>query len=1075
MSLRLCAFALNLEKNLYLPLAKLFYDKMPSLTLKPTHKSIKAYYAALKQFDRLGVTHETAVRSAFQSLLEYCGRQFNLTLVPEHSITVHRNRRIVVDGVLIDDFQLPHGYWEAKDIHDDLPAEVLRKFEKGYPRDNILFQTPQRAILWQNGQRTLDADLNDPIQLVEALETFFSHRPQEYTEWEDAVAQFKGVVPALGDSLAALIQKERDTNPHFTTAFKDFYEKCRQSINPNLSEAAVEEMLIQHLLTERIFRTVFSNPDFTDRNVIAREIETVIKALTEQAFSRDDFLRSLDRFYQAIERAAATINDFSQKQNFLNTVYEQFFQGFSVEVADTHGVVYTPQPIVDFMVRSVDEILKTEFGNEGNGGRAATRTAPTISDRDVHIIDPFVGTGNFIVRMMREIRPTALEDKYRGELHCNEVMLLPYYIASMNIEHEFYETMGAYRPFEGICLVDTFELAEDRQLPLFAPENTQRVESQKGTPMFVVIGNPPYNVGQINENDNNKNRKYPTMDVRVADTYAKDSAARNKNKLSDPYVKAIRWASDRIGEEGVVAFVTNNSFLDGVAFDGMRKHLADDFDAIYILDLGGNARRGLKVSDANVFGIRVGVSINLFVRTGRAINRPTTNDGNSVSAHIFYYRTDDLWNKKQKFDFLNEREHIGDIDWQAIRPDTRYTWLTEGLHPEFETFIPMGTKKAKAAKGEAVEVIFKIYSSGVKTNRDAWAHNFNRDILAENMSGMVETYNAEVDRWKRREDKAANVDDFVIYDDVKISWSRDLKSKLKQGKIAEYNEQKVRISQHRPFTKSRLYFDRAMTDFVYVFPSIFPISETEKENRVIWLKVGQEWPMFALMVNNIPDVLPQGGSQCFPFYIYDEDGGNRRENVTDWVLEQFRAHYRDDTITKWDIFHYVYGLLHHPDYRERYQANLKRDLPRLPYMPDFWGFAKAGGRLGEIHIGYEAVPEYPLAFIENREVSLDWRVEKMKFSKDKTQLVYNDFLTLDGIPTKAFDYRLGNRSALEWVIDQYCVKTDKRSGIVNDPNRPDDPQYIVKLIGKVITVGLETVGIVEKLPDLGISTDVHST
>ena len=996
----------------------------------------------------------------------------------------------MVDGVLIDDFQLPHGYWEAKDIHDDLSAEVLRKFEQGYPRDNILFQTPQRAILWQNDRQILDADLNDPIQLIEALETFFSHRPQEYTEWEDAVAQFKGVVPALGDSLAALIQKERDTNAHFTTAFKDFYEKCRQSINPNLSEAAVEEMLIQHLLTERIFRTVFSNPDFTDRNVIAREIETVIKALTEQAFSRDDFLRSLDRFYQAIERAAATINDFSQKQSFLNTVYEQFFQGFSVEVADTHGVVYTPQPIVDFMVRSVDQILKTEFGN-GHSPSVGNADLRSLSSPDVHIIDPFVGTGNFIVRVMREIRPTALEEKYRGELHCNEVMLLPYYIASMNIEHEFYETMGAYRPFEGICLVDTFELAEDRQLPLFAPENTQRVESQKGTPMFVIIGNPPYNVGQVNENDNNKNRKYPTMDARVAETYAKDSAARNKNKLSDPYVKAIRWASDRIEAEGVVALVTNNSFLDGVAFDGMRKHLADDFDAVYILDLGGNARRGLKVSDANVFGIRVGVSINLFVKTGRERNgatiigagpdssgsslsreMPLPHGDSSVPARIFYYRTDDLWNKKQKFDFLNEREHIGDIDWQTIQPDARYTWLTEGLHAEFETFIPMGTQKTKAAKGEAVDVIFKIYSNGVKTNRDAWAYNFNRNVLTESISGMIDTYNEQVLKWQHRENQNANVDDFVNYDDEKIKWSRDLKAKLKRERTTKYAAHKGRISLYRPFTKLNLYFDRMMNDVVYVFPSIFPKPEAEMENRVICVAgIGNRKGFGCLTTNMIPDIdLAFEKTQCFPFYTYDEDGGDRRENVTDWVLEQFRAHYRDDTITKWDIFHYVYGILHHPDYRERYQANLKRDLPRLPYTPDFWGFAKAGERLGEIHIGYEAVPEYPLAFIENRETPLDWRVEKMKLSKDKTQLVYNDFLTLDGIPAKAFDYKLGNRAALEWVIDQYRVKTDKRSGIVNDPNRPDDPQYIVKLIGKVIAVSLETVGIVEGLPDLEIPT-----
>ena len=1076
---------------------------MPSLNLKPTHKPIKAYYAALKQFDRLGVTHETAVRSAFQSLLEQCGRQFNLTLVPEHLMAPLisqtnnsplirgargvKNKRIVIDGVLIDDFQLPHGYWEAKDIHDDLPAEVLRKFEKGYPRDNILFQTPQRAVLWQNGQPTLDADLTDPIQLIAVLETFFSHRPQEYTEWEEAIAQFKDKVPALGNSLAALIQKEREANPHFTTAFEGFYEKCRQSINPNLSEAAVEEMLIQHLLTERIFRTVFSNPDFTDRNVIAREIETVIKALTEQAFSRDDFLRSLDRFYLAIERAAATINDFSQKQSFLNTVYEQFFQGFSVEVADTHGVVYTPQPIVDFMVRSVDQILKTEFGNGrpavGNGDLHPSHDS--LSSPDVHIIDPFVGTGNFIVRMMREMRPTALEDKYTRELHCNEVMLLPYYIASMNIEHEFYETMGAYRPFEGICLVDTFELAEDRQLPLFAPENTQRVEGQKGTPMFVVIGNPPYNVGQINENDNNKNRKYPAMDARVKETYAKDSTATNKNKLSDPYVKAIRWASDRIGEEGVVAFVTNNSFLDGVAFDGMRKHLADDFDAIYILDLGGNARKGLKVSDANVFGIRVGVSINLFVKNGQARNCttncrrgilapiPPASRGRGIPApiRIFYYRTDDLWNKKQKFDFLNERGHIANIDWQPIRPDTQYTWLTEGLHAEFETFIPMGTMESKRARGEAVDVIFQTYSNGVKTNRDAWAYNFNQNALAENISGMIDAYNEQVLKWQHRKNRDANVDDFVNYDEAKIKWSRDLKVKLKRERTTKYANHKRRAALYRPFTKSNLYFDRMMSDVVYVFPSIFPTPETETENRVICVAgIGDRKGFGCLTANIIPNIdLAFEKTQCFPFYTYDEDGTNRRENITDWALAQFRTHYHDDTITKWDIFHYVYGILHHPDYRERYQANLKRELPRLPYAPDFWGFAKAGDRLGEIHIGYETVPEYQLPFIENREVPLDWRVEKMKLSKDKTQLMYNDFLTLDGIPAKAFDYRLGNRSALEWVIDQYRVKTDKRSGIINDPNRGGDLQYIVKLIGKVITVSLETVEIVEDLPELRIA------
>ena len=685
---------------------------MPTLNLKPTHKPIKNYYAALNQFDRLGVTHETAVRSAFQSLLQHYGRKLNWTLVPEYPIN-RQQRRVVVDGALIDDFKLAHGYWEAKDIHDDLPTQVRQKFEAGYPRDNILFQTPHRAILWQNTQQVLDVDLTNPSELIGTLETFFSHRPQEYTEWEEAVAQFKAVVPALGDSLASLIQTERETNPQFKVAFAEFHEKCRQAINPNLAEAAVEEMLIQHLLTERIFRTVFDNPDFARRNVIAYEIEKVIDALTSQSFSRDSFLRSLDRFYIAIERTAATISDFSQKQGFLNTVYEQFFQGFSVKVADTHGIVYTPQPIVDFMVKSVDQILKTEFNR-------------SLSDSGVHIIDPFVGTGNFIVRVMREIRKTALADKYQSDLHCNEVMLLPYYIASMNIEHEFYEAMGTYLSFKGICLVDTFELAEDRQLQMLTPENTRRVEVQNKTPMFVIIGNPPYNAKQVNENDNNKNRKYETMAAHVANTYGKDSTATNTNALADPYVKAIRWASNRIGEEGVVAFITNNSFLDAVAFDGMRKHLADDFDAIYILDLGGNARKGLKVSDANVFGIQVGVSINLFVKTARTVDAKNEETSNAVQPRIFYYRTDDRWNKKQKFDFLNERGHISNITWQTVQPDERYTWLAEGLHAEFETFIPMGTKEAKAANSDAGEVIFKIYSGGVKTNRDAWVYNFNR-------------------------------------------------------------------------------------------------------------------------------------------------------------------------------------------------------------------------------------------------------------------------------------------------------------------------------------------------------------
>ena len=1022
---------------------------MPALILKPSYKPVKAYYDSLRQFERLGVTHETAVRSAFQTLLAWCGKQFGWTLVPEYSISLAQNRRIVVDGALIDDFQLPQGYWEAKDIHDDLPGEVLRKFAAGYPRTNILFQTPKRAILWQNEQRVLDNDLSDPEQLIETLQTFFSYRPQQYVEWQDAVAQFKDKVPHIGRGVARLIHQERRSNPRFTSAFADFLEKCRSSINPDLSEAAVEEMLIQHLLTVRIFRTVFNNPDFTRRNVIANEIETVIDALTSQSFSRLDFLQSLDHFYLAIERTAATISNFSQKQHFLNTVYEQFFQGFSVRVADTHGIVYTPQPIVEFMVKSVEQILRSEFDT-------------SLSDGGVHVIDPFVGTGNFIVRLMREIRKTALPDKYARELHCNEVMLLPYYVASMNIEHEYYQATGTYQPFEGICLVDTFDLTkvkDNEQIDFFAPENTQRVEKQKETPMFVVIGNPPYNVGQVNENDNNKNRKYETMDQRVAGTYARDSRATLKAQLSDPYVKAIRWACDRIGDQGIVAFVTNNSFLDGIAFDGMRKHLTDDFDAIYALDLGGNVRKNPKLSGTthNVFGIQVGVAINFFVR-----NR---NNANS-QAGIFYARVDESWRKENKYHFLDSRKQYQNIEWQPVTPDKKYTWLTKGLHTEFETFIPMGSKTAKAGKDEAVEVIFKNYRLGVSTNRDVWVYNFNRSTLSENIQRMIDYYNEQVFKWHQPEILNTNVDDFVVYDDTKISWSESLKIHLKRGSIAKYTERKVRCALYRPYTKSNLFFDSVIVDRNGNFPAIFPILETEIENRVICVSgLGSSRPFHVLMVEVIPsyDILEK--TRCFPFYTYNENGTNRRENITGGVLHKFRSQYQDETISKWDVFHYVYAVLHHPGYRETYKANLKRELPRLPFVSDFWSYAKAGRRLGEIHVSYEDQPEYPLDFIETPGEPLDWRVEKMKLSKEKTQIRYNDFLTLAGIPPEAFDYRLGNRSALDWVINQYQVKTDKRSGITNDPNRSDDPQYIVKLISKVITISLETVDLVEGLPE----------
>lgn len=1043
---------------------------MPVLNLKPTHKIVTNYYKAVAESGQLSLLHEGAVAPHFAALLRACAAPVGWTLQEQYHLARKGRNPLRLDGVLVDAYGLRHGVWEAKDSDDDLRREAQAKFRAGYPQDNILFQSPTRALLYQDGREVADEDITQPERLVDVLKLFFGYEPPAFEQWEQAVAEFKEKVPELAQNLLDLIEKERKENKRFVAAFDEFAEVARQAVNPNISVQAVQEMLIQHLLTERIFRRVFNNPDFATRNVIAREIEKVIAALTSRAFSRNEFLGRLDRFYVAIETTAATIDNYREKQTFLNTVYEQFFQGFSVKVADTHGIVYTPQAVVDFMVRSVDDILRREFG-KANG----------LADDNVAILDPFVGTGNFILRVMRQMPRTRLEQKYRQELFCNEVMLLPYYIASMNIEHEYYDLTGSYEPFEGISLVDTFELAESKQMGLFVKENTQRVQRQKDAPIFVIIGNPPYNAKQVNENDNSKNRKYPVIDARVAGTYAADSRATNRNMLSDPYVKAFRWATDRLKEEGVVAFITNSGFIDGIAFDGMRAHLARDFDAVYVLDLGGNVRKNPKLSGTthNVFGIQVGVCITLLIRRGDG-ERP---------GRVYYARTGETWRKEEKYDHLEQAGDWQGIEWDELRPDKRHTWLTEGMQADFEAFLPMGTKEAKAGDGDA---IFRNYGRGVATTRDTWAYNFNRDTLAANMRRTIEFYNDHVYRRRPLPGKI-DTDSFVNYDEKQISWSRDLKLDLQRGHLAEFDKTKIRESLYRPFTRQYLFFDRIMNEEVYQFPKFLPIEPSEAENRVISLHgLGMSKPFHAIMVNVIPDVQLTPNGQCFPFYTYNEDGTNRQENITDWALAQFREAYgatyderrvtseesapgspsrrttgvvaRHASLDKWAVFHYIYALLHHPAYRETYAANLRRELPRIPFVRDFWAYAEAGARLAALHVEYEQQPEYPLTRIETPDAPLDWRVEKMRLSKDKTQIRYNDFLTLGGVPAAAFDYRLGNRSALEWVIDQYQVKTDRRSGITNDPNRPDDPQYIVRLLGQVITVSLETMAIVNGLP-----------
>ena len=660
---------------------------------------------------------------------------------------------------------------------------------------------------------------------------------------------------------------------------------------------------------------------------------------------------------------------------------------------------------------------------------------------------------------MRRVPKRDLPRIYKEQLFANEVMLLPYYIAALNIEHAYYELTGKYEPFEGLCFVDSLDLAEAKQagFEFMTEKNTERVQREKKAKITVIIGNPPYNAGQQNENDNNKNRKYKIVDRRVRDTYARDSTATNKRALGDPYVKFFRWATDRLaGRDGLLCFVSNNSFVIKRALDGVRFHLQRDFSELYHLNLNGDVRENPRISGTshNVFGIQLGVGTTLAVsRSG------------SRTTHLNYHEIPDHLRREDKLACLHDSRSVSGVRWDQLplSPDNRWCLPTD--ESPYEVFLRIGRSDVKASQAANPEgAIFQLYGPGVQTNRDHWVYDFRGDVLEERVKQLIETYNGEVDRYHRAE-TVDDLDSFLNSDERKIKWSSRLKETLLQNKYAVWDISKIRHSRWRPFTGKSLFFDTVLNHRPGIFPDVLP--NPASENEIVCCTNHRQMPFHVQVTGQLPNEAVGGrAGTCFPFYTYKENGTHRRENITDWALEKFRAYYSDPSITKWDIFYYVYGVLHHPGYREKFADNLKRELPRVPFAPDFRAFADAGRELARLHLDYEKLDPYPLKFIETSDLPLSYRVEdKMRLNKTKTELKVNPSLTLRGIPEKCFEYRLGNRSALDWVINQYRVTEHKRSGIKSDPNRLDDPEYIVRLVGQVIYVSLETVRIVGNLPE----------
>ncbi|WP_370152091.1 DEAD/DEAH box helicase [Ferrovibrio sp.] len=915
------------------------------------------------------------------------------------------------------------------------------------------------------------------------------------TYWEDWASDIAKIAQAHISRIKGLVEKP---NTPEREAFGRFLSEIRDDLNEKVTEDEAIEMLAQHLITQPVFEALFEGYSFAEANPVSRAMQNVLETLRAHRIEKE--AEKLEGFYASVKRRAAGIDNDAAKQRIVVELYDKFFRNAFPKMTDRLGIVYTPVEIVDFILHSVNELLQSEFGQ-------------TLGSEGVHILDPFTGTGTFITRLIQSglISHADLARKYATEIHANDIILLAYYIAAINIEAAYHDQMGGdYRPFEGICLTDTFQLYEQERdlIADLMVDNSNRRERQRRLPVRVIVGNPPYSDGQESENDNAKNIDYPKLDDRIAQTYEARSSAKLRTALYNSYIRAIRWASDRIGEAGVIGFVTNAGWVDGKAADGLRKSLITEFSNIYVFHLRGNQRTSGERSrqeGGKVFGSgsRAPIAITFLVKN------PNAHEHGKILFHdIGNYKT-----KDEKLAIVHQFKSLNGVSkaqgWKPITPDKHGDWLGQ-RDKGFDRFILIGENKVKGLK-----TVFSLYSGGVKTNRDNWAFNPSRNDLEANMRRMIDTYNAEVKRFGTiygsvdRKARMAAVDDFVESDPAKISWSGDLKDELVKGKKARFRAEAIAPSLYRPFTRQWLYFDRQLNNSIYQMPRLFPMGHAKLENRVIMLK--QRPPagsQFALMTNVIPELQTDGGTQCFPRWVYDEravlagddlaledqlsgDSPVRRDAITDVGIAHFRAAYPGEEITKDDLFYYVYGLMHSSEYRIRYADNLSKQLPRIPAVKrydDFRAFVDAGQRLGDLHCDYDDAELYPVTIAQGdlRLANIPnpasyFRVEKMRFggkrpNLDKSTVMYNANITLTGIPLDAYEYIVNGKPALEWVMERQSVKTDKDSGITWDANAyanetMGDPTYPLKLFQRVITVSLETMKIVRSLPRLDLQGD----
>ena len=880
-------------------------------------------------------------------------------------------------------------------------------------------------------------------------------------------------------------------NDRHRKAFQQLMRGLRRNINPNLSEHDAIEMLSQHIITRPVFEALFENYEFAKNNPVSKSMQQMLNLLDDEAKTEEEH-KKLQKFYDYVRTTVGNIEDAAGRQRIIVELYDKFFKTASPKTVEKLGIVYTPVEVVDFIIRSVGYIIQKEFGR-------------TLSDENVHILDPFTGTGTFITRLLQSglISRDALERKYRSEIHANEIVLMAYYIASINIENVYHDLMGAnaeYRSFDGICLTDTFQLGEEAsEENLYSeqfPINSKRVIEQKKKRITVIVGNPPYSIGQKSANDNAQNQTYKTLESRIENTYVAQSTAALNKSAYDSYIKAFRWASDRIDDKdgGVIGFVTNGAWLDANGLDGMRKCLEKEFSSVYVFNLRGNQRTSGELSrkeGGKIFGSgsRTPIAITILVKRPKEANQ---------KARIFYRDIGDYLSREDKLRIIRSLTDISNpaMLWSAIVPNEHGDWLNKRSEL-FKLYTPLEPEKKFNQKSKTV---FNTFAIGLASNRDTWVYNFSKQAVGKNMSAMINFYNRQQHAYQQaiKQNPDLLVEEFIDTDPTKISWTRSLRNSIRKKHDYVYSDKKLRIGIYRPFQKQCLYFASEFNEAIGLSPKLFP---TPKHgNLVICIScISANNGLSVILTDCITDLHCVGDTQCFPLYWYDDstadiadlfsapqsemDRYTRRDGVTDWILSTARKQY-GSKVGKEDIFYYVYGILHSPEYRSAFAADLKKSLPRLPLVDsadDFWAFSKAGRDLAELHLNYETVEPYKGCLLvyganTNRGDGMNYRVEKMRFGKldsktpDKTKIHYNQHITVEGIPLEAYDYVVNGKSAIEWIMERYAVAVNKDSGIRNDPNdwaaEHNDEKYILNLLLRIITVSLETMKIVYTLPKL---------